>query len=352
MTLRTVAAPRSSETTAFLEWLAALGSSVVFRVPGRDRSRCRVVCTLLHGNETSGARALQRFLAEAITPEVDLVCILGSVPTALLAPVLTHRQRPGGRDLNRCFGPALQGQEPARPDEEADQDVALARAIFGAIEQLRPEAAVDLHNTSGKSPAYAIASYFDAERAALTRYFAERLIITDLRLNTFTEAVDPLCPVVTVECGGAHDPESHETAYAGLVRYARGEALRVQRVQLERSAPLTVLEHPLRVELVQGASLSLGAAPNPNADLTLRTDIERYNYEHLPEGTALGWLGPRGLPVLTCRRREQDIAHAIFADQHGELVTRRPLDLLMVTTRLDLAQSDCLFYAVLDCRKH
>jgi hypothetical protein len=70
--LRVRAAPRGDELAAtpeaFLAWLA---QPTLFRVPGRDRSRTRVLATLLHGNEPSGLRGLHRWLRAGAPPAVD-----------------------------------------------------------------------------------------------------------------------------------------------------------------------------------------------------------------------------------------------------------------------------------------
>ena len=47
-------------------WLRQLGGPTAIRLSGRDRSRCRTVVTLLHGNEPSGVRALHGWLREHV----------------------------------------------------------------------------------------------------------------------------------------------------------------------------------------------------------------------------------------------------------------------------------------------
>ena len=62
-----------------LHWLESLGGATAWLVPGRDRSRTRVVTTLLHGNEPSGFVALHDWLRSGPQPAVDSLLIVGNV---------------------------------------------------------------------------------------------------------------------------------------------------------------------------------------------------------------------------------------------------------------------------------
>ena len=153
--LRTVTPPSSPDLwPADVEgFLRQLGGPAWITVPGRDRSRCRVVSTLLHGNEPSGARAVLAWLRSGVEPAVDTVFFIGSVAAALEPPGFAHRTLFGERDLNRCFLPPFQG-----PEGE------LAREVLARIRALRPEALVDLHNTTGHTPPYGVGPRSDAAR--------------------------------------------------------------------------------------------------------------------------------------------------------------------------------------------
>ena len=97
------------------EWLHTLPGSCWMRIQGKDSSRCRVFTTLLHGNEPSGFRALWRWLRRPEIPRVDLILVIASVQTARIHPPYSLRQRPDGRDPNRCFRPPFEGSEGSLP---------------------------------------------------------------------------------------------------------------------------------------------------------------------------------------------------------------------------------------------
>lgn len=331
--LRVMDAPRGAAAGETPEaFLAGLGGPALLRVPGRDRSRARGLATLLHGNEPSGLRALHAWLREGAEPAVDLVCFVGAVQAALATPGFAHRMLPGRPDLNRCFAPPFAGPEGA-----------LAREALARLREARCEALVDLHNNTGHNPCYGVATHADPAVVGLTALFAERLIVSDLRLGTLTEATSEAFPSVTIECGRAADPAADRAALAGLRRYAARDRLG----DTEPGARLAILEHPVRVCARPQVRLAFGEAPVPGADLTLTGDIDRHNFERLGPGVPVGWVGPEAPWPLEARGADgREVSRDWFALRDGLLETRRAAVPIMMTVDIAVAKSDCLFYLV------
>jgi hypothetical protein len=313
---------------AFLE---RLGRATLLRLPGRDRSRTRAFSTLLHGNEPSGLRALHRWLRSGATPAVDLLCFVGAVEAAHAEPGFAHRMLPGGRDLNRCFAPPFEGPEGR-----------VAAALLTLLREAGCEALVDVHNNTGHNPPYVVAPRTDPERLALAARFAERFVDCDLRLGTVIEATQDDFPGITVECGRAGDPAADEEAWRILTRFAESETL--------PTAPerhLTVLHEPVRVSLREGCSVAFDRAPQAIADFTVADDIDRHNFETVPPGTLVGWLGQPGeWPIEAHGADGRDVSRELFRERDGSLVTAREIVPMMMTTDPVVARLDCLFYAV------
>ncbi|MDR4484856.1 MAG: hypothetical protein R3B95_16890 [Nitrospirales bacterium] len=91
------------------DFLMKLGEPTFLWLPGLDSTRTRAVCTLLHGNEPSGVRALHRWICEGRQPQVNVLCFIGSIGAALTRPMFSHRCIPEGKDLNRCFRSPFEG---------------------------------------------------------------------------------------------------------------------------------------------------------------------------------------------------------------------------------------------------
>ncbi len=313
----------------FHQLLHHMSGPTVIQLDGEQPDRCRVVVTLLHGNEPSGLAAIHRFLSQKLIPKTRVYFVFASVAAAKTPPTYLHRMLPGHRDLNRCFdGPLtdVQGQ--------------LASSIKEYIVSLAPEAIVDVHNTSGSGPAFCVSAVHTAAHLALSSHFVKRTIFTDIRLGSIMEQ-DFGCPIVTVEAGGAQDSEADENAFCGLKSFLSADQ------PFEMQQEMEVLLHPRRLELQDGASIGYSNQPNPDWDLTLFANIEGFNFGVTPAKQPLGWLHKPLKSVLKLDQRE-DTLEAFFKSQNGLLVTQQPLKLFMVTTRADIAASDCLFYFVTD----
>ena len=116
---------------------------------------------------------------------------------------------------------------------------------------------------------------------------------------------------------------------------------------LVNGSPLTLFQSPLRLELLQHSRIDYADHALHDRDVTIRQDIEHYNFACLEAGETLGWLGPDGLAHLqVVAGGASHPVQEYFLAREGELVARSRLQLFMATTRPDIAASDCLFYFV------
>ncbi len=316
-----------------LEWLNRLRGPTMVHVAGQDRSRTRALATLLHGNEPSGLFALHRWLLERHTPAVNMLFLLGGVQAAKRSPRFTCRQLPGGRDLNRCFREPFEGEEGA-----------IAEAMLAELHDAQPECLLDLHNTSGTGPAFAVTITNDAAHQALTSLFTDRLVMTDLRLGALMEYSEQEVPTVTIECGGSQEEQAHQLAYEGLVQYAS----RLDVLSLEQAEwGVAVLRNPIRVELAPEATIEYCNEPTGLTDLTLPTDIERRNFGVVSPEEPLGWIGAKGLSILTAigHNRAENMEQVLRVEG-GQIYPTQAIKAFMITTNPVIAKSDCLFYVV------
>jgi hypothetical protein len=316
------------------ELLHKLNGPAHIFVPGRDSSRCRVVVTLLHGNEPSGFIGLHHLLRKSLRPAVDLHCIVANVAAAIEPPGFFYRMLPGEADVNRCFKPPYTDSVPSR----------LAKGILDTIEQFRPEAVIDMHNTSGSGPAFGVTTFMDPRHEALVSLFTQRIIVTDLSLGALMEISDSHFPTVTVECGGAQDLESHRIAEEGLAAFAEREDVLTPP---PADFSLEFFYNPVRLELREGVSIRYAEQPDPRLDVTLLPAVEHYNFGYVKPGTPLGFLRGNIDDLLTARdSRGEERLGTFFSLVEGRLVPSQTLKLFMVTTNPEIASKDCLFYLV------
>ena len=319
--------------TTVEEFLARLGGPAWIVLSGEDPSRTRAVTTLLHGNEPSGVRAIFQWLRSGTRPRVNLACFIGAVDAALAEPGFSYRHLPERRDLNRCFRMPFEGREGR-----------LAAGVLDRLRAINPEALLDLHNTSGRSPAYGVSTRLGEPQKALTALISDHLIVTDLRLGTLMEATEDDFPTVTAECGGAGDAWSDQTAMTALRAYAMAESLWDAPHRYARVKPL---HHPIRVSLEAGKRVAYGASSVPEADLTLREDADQFNFGVLNQGETLGWVRDSSPDVVVARdAKGRDRTRDLFAVVDGRLVVAQPSRIMMMTTNPQIAVSDCLFYCL------
>ncbi|EAQ97006.1 M14 family metallopeptidase [Congregibacter litoralis] len=320
-----------SDPNALLE---NLGGPACILFTGQEPGRTRALVTLLHGNEPSGLFALHRWLHAAQQPRVNLLFIVASVHAALAEPRFSHRMLPRARDLNRCFRPPYD-----------DEQGRLAQEILELLRVHRPEAVVDMHNTSGSGPSFGVCTHLDRQHDALVSLFTRRLVVSNLNLGALMDISDASCPTVTVEVGGRLDDEAHALAYEGLQRYAF--AKRVLAQDEETDWGIEIFRDPIRLELREGVTLAYAEALRPGFDITLRSDIEHLNFGEVPADTPLGWVKdePQSLFRATDAQGRCAVASLVRCED-GALYPSQSLKLFMITTNAAIAESDCLFYAV------
>lgn len=317
----------------FDDFLNMLNGPTAITMLGQSSERCRAVVTLLHGNEPSGAQAIFHYLKSGARPKVNTLFVLASVKTALTPPRFFYRMLPGKRDLNRCFQP---------PFEDAEGQ--LAEAILDLLDQARPECLIDIHNTSGSGPAFAVSVNEDRDHKALSSLFTNDLIVTDLRLGALMELSEMQVPTVTIECGGAKDYSAQIIAKEGLHRY-----LDTEHVLADPNAhyQVNVFRNPIRLETALEGEVAYSDAPVDKALITLPAQAEKFNYGMLTRDEAIAYLGEPGIRALRARDHQgNERLDEFFQEREGRLYPRHAMKVFMVTTNPDIAASDCLFYFI------
>jgi len=318
-----------------LEFLGKLSGPTRIKIPGRESSRCRVLVTLLHGNEPSGVTALHQLLIEKISPAVDTFCYLIAIEAANIQPVFTHRQVPGKRDYNRCF----------RPPFNIDDQGPVCERLLEEIVELNPEAVVDMHNTSGDGPSFGVTTSYDEKHDEIVSLFTDRLIVTNLRLGAIMETNSDAIPVVTIECGGVFEAAADRIAFEGLKRYFTVSELLTSAT---KDYGIELYFNPLRIEMHQASSLDFGVRPSANCDITLKTDIEHHNFGLVTADTLLGWVGDGAMDKLAAFDSERsNHFKALYREESGGLYPRSNQKMFMITSNPEIARSDCLWYVAL-----
>ncbi len=320
--------------TSAMDFLKSLPGPTHIHLRGKDRTRCRAVTTLLHGNEPSGFFAIFNIIKQKIHPLVDMHLFILSVDAAKQSPGFIYRMLPHHSDLNRCFG---------RQTGDAETEL-LADNLLNRIRELRPESLIDIHNTSGSSPSFGVTTFPDEKHDSLISLFTHRMIVSDLRLGALMEISDSIMPTVTIECGGAQDTEANLLATQGLIRYMTVDDV----LDHEHSEiSLELFHNPIRLELLAGSDIAYGEHSLMLDGVTLLPEIENFNFGLVTPDTLLGFVSGKLEANLSAHRTDgSECLSEFFVLRGEELYPTSTLKLFMVTTNPEIARKDCLLYFV------
>lgn len=327
----------------YQQFLLSLIGLTVIDISGENSDECRIISILLHGDEPSGLIAVHRWLTSENTlpkPKTNIRIIISSVEAATYQHLFSHRFLPNGVDINRCFNKSM-----LKLDENNNNIkgyVERAQLIEQAIREVNPTAIIDLHNTSGNGPAFAVSTIINPNVLSLASYFCNTLILSDISIGAMME-LDFSCPVVTIECGGRHDDQAHEVAFAGIQQFAQCDSNCV----LPQDKAVQILYKPLRLLIKSDRKLSFSAHDEGYSGVTIRDNIEQFNYGGCCEGLLLGWVDDDGLDNLQLIDDQgNNVIQHYFTIVDNKLVCKTNLKIFMASNQENIVRSDCLFYVV------
>jgi len=324
------------------QFLMLMTGPTVIDISGKDNSKYRVVTTLLHGNEPSGLIALHRWLTareDNEQPQTNLRFIICSVEAASIRPLFSARFPEGGVDINRCFG-----QSNANKASKSEHQGYYQRALLieQAIREVSPEMVIDLHNGSSPGPTFSISPIVTTETLSIASFFCQTLILSNLQLGALMEQ-DFNCNFITIECGGCHDEQAHEIAYAGIGHVA--SCKHIDYIHQEKC--VEVIYRPLRLQVKPGIRLSYAEHDEGFSGVTLKSNIEYFNFGSAHQDEMLGWLDGNGLDNLQLMdNNNENVIDEYFFARENQLVCRQNLRIFKATTNKKVALNDCLFYVV------
>ncbi len=316
------------------QFLLSISGPTIIDISGQDQSRTRVFTTLIHGNEPSGLIGLHRWMTSLkgnSRPVTNLRFIICSPESASHAPIFSHRFLEDGMDLNRCFGTELDYGFFER-----------ANLIAKAIKEVNPEVVIDLHNTSGFGPAFAVSTNKTELALSLTSLFCSSLILSDIRLGALMEQ-DFGCEIITIECGAGSDPQAHEIAYFGIEQLTQIDD--ISSCHFNRN--VDVFLQPLRLQIKPGIELHFNDVDEGLSGLTLVNNVEQFNFGIFRKEQMLGWVDSYGLSNLQIiDQYGDDVISEYFELRDNLLISKMDLNIFMATHVKNIAKSDCLLYLI------
>ncbi|MCW8833128.1 MAG: hypothetical protein OQK03_07415, partial [Colwellia sp.] len=238
-----------------------------------------------------------------------------------------------------CFGKT--GQRHGFQDE-LQGGYERAQLIEQAIRDVKPEMVIDLHNASSPGPTFAVSSTITTETLSLASFFCQTLILSDLNLGSLMEQ-DFACPFITIECGGSLDEQAHEIAYAGINHVAQCENIGY----IHQEKNVEVIYRPLRLRVSADVNLSYAEHDEGYSGVTLKNNIEYFNFGGAHQDEMIGWIDGDGLKNLQLLdKKGNNVIDEYFYTRENQLVCKQNLRIFKATSNKKVALNDCLFYLV------
>lgn len=309
-----------------------LPGPTLVHLPGR-RPEPLFVSALLHGNETSGLRAIQQLLVANAGRELPraLSIFFGNVEAAQAGV----RRLDAQPDYNRVW--------PGGVLPEGDPQARAVQRLFGEVlESMRSRrvfASIDLHNTTGHNPYYCCVTALDVPHLQLASLFSRTVVHFRRPEGTQTSAFSKLCPSVACECGQASDPQ-------GAVRAAEFVTAVLHLAEIPahpvRSGDIHLFHTVATVRLRDGVSFSFDGSP---ATLRFGSELEWFNFRELEAGTVLARCADDAPACLDVRdEQDRDVGAQFLVHRNGRIELRRGVMPAMLTRDARAVRQDCLCY--------
>lgn len=285
------------------------------------------ICTLLHGNETTGYYAMQRILDKY--RETDLPRSVSYFIGNVDAAIANARHLEDQDDYNRIW-------PGTRHDDSAEKD--MMQTVTHIMEQKKPFASIDIHNNTSKNPHYACINILNPHGLELASHFSDIAVYFTSPKGVQSAAFSDFCPSIVLECGQSSELTGIDHAASFIDKVLHMEVLG------NESGEIKLYHTVARVTLPRTVSITQ-TRDDSSADLWLNPELESKNFEQIMPGTlfAVKHSGKDNVLTVTSESNE-DVCHEYIENNNGELHLKKPVTLSMFTTNETAIRQDCICY--------
>lgn len=299
----------------------------IVRLAGERDDPPLFISILLHGNEVSGLRIMQKILRFYDYPHKKLprttYLLLGNISAA------THNLRsiPGELDYNRIWHESVAG----RPSWVAE--------ILNYFQEKPPLFAVDIHNNTGKNPHYGCINNLKESSLKLAGLFSRRVIHYTHPREVLGIQFSEICPTITLECGLPEDPLGIDAGIHFLKRLYKRESS----AQIRAANDLEVYETEVKIIIPPEYSISFGSHAN-RCDFIFPQDIENYNFVELEQGHVLGRRTNPQAFIKVINQKGIEVTKNYIDYQNDEIILNTSCLPVMITRNITVIHDDCFCY--------
>jgi succinylglutamate desuccinylase len=290
------------------------------------------ICTLLHGNETTGLYAVQRLLKKYQGRPLPraLSLFIGNIAAAKENQRHLHEQD----DYNRIW-PGTHHSDSAEKD--------MMRTVTHIMQKKKPFASIDIHNNTGKNPHYACVNILNPHGLALAAKFSNIAVYFTNPKGVQSAAFSDFCPATVLECGQSSEKAGEDHALQYLETILAMDEFDSENLNLKLYHTIARVTIPKYV--------TLGSSNDVSCDLCLNAALEDKNFHQLEPGTVFATINStKDSLILVSSESDEDITDEYTERINNELVIKKPVTLSMFTTSEDAIRQDCVCYLMEELR--
>ena len=304
--------------------LELLGRPTLIHLPG-ENPRPLFICTLLHGNETTGFYAVQKMLKRYQQQKLprSLSIFIGNVEAAAVNQRRLDRQA----DFNRIW-----------PGTEEDYlaEAHMMKQVVDIMAEKHVFASIDIHNNTGLNPHYGCINLLDKKYLTLAGLFSNTVVYFTSPKGVQSAAFARVCPAVTLECGqsGQMDGVTHAAGFLDVV-------LNMKDFSVEVPEHINLYHTVARVYVPEKYSFGF----SDDATINFYPDIEMYNFVELSRGKVFAYIEPQSNAFIqVLDDNNNDVSHYYFGLLDNQIVLNKTVMPSMLTVNTTAIRQDCLCY--------
>jgi succinylglutamate desuccinylase len=278
------------------------------------------ICTLLHGNETTGFYTIQQLLKEYKEKTLPraISIFIGNITAAKEG----QRRLDSQDDYNRIW-PGSHHSDSAEKD--------MMQIVTSIMEKKKPFASIDIHNNTGKNPHYGCINILNPHGLVLASKFSDIAVYFTDPKGVQSSAFSDFCPAIVLECGQASDKSGEDHALSYLENI-----LQLEELSAQDSNNLKLYHTIARVTIPQTVTIE---------DITLNELLEEKNFHRIPPGTEFATaLSDKEKLIVVNSESSEDITKEYIERVGDKLIFKKPITLSMFTTDETAIRQDCICY--------
>jgi succinylglutamate desuccinylase len=286
------------------------------------------ICTLLHGNETTGLYALQRLLKRY--KEKPLPRAISLFVGNIAAAKENQRHLDGQDDYNRIWPGSHHSDSPEKD---------MMQIVTNIMAKKKPFASIDIHNNTGKNPHYACINILNPHGLVLASKFSDIAVYFTSPKGVQSSAFSDFCPSIVLECGQSGDKSGEDHALAYLETILEMDELSSQGDNKPK------LYHTVaRVTIPKTVTIG-NSVDNNSHDICLNTQLEDKNFHFIHPGTEFATVNStKEKLIVVSSESNEDITHEYIERNNNKLLLKKSTTLSMFTTCEKAIRQDCVCY--------